>query len=201
MNASNGFPVSRLRAGLRMACLLAACIPVFFWTGCASSSGTKSQAAKGVILDSRQALYVPDPVVADSADSALARMGWGGGRFARELKKEILFQFNRKGVPTVEDSVQAKARLEVSLARYSQESAGASGFDGSARLATPEGERSIGFKKEAGGAEAPERDDPTVDNIRKIASTLVDGARRDPKAEKEKSKNGPEYTPTMMIIF
>lgn len=181
---------------IRPAIALLSAIALF---GCANFSG-QGRVAKSppVTVGSKIALYVAAPSVPDSVDSLLARIGWGGGRFPEELRKEIVFQFNRKGVAVVEDSLQADASLMPSVTGYVQDQA-SSHFEGSALLKTPAGERRIGFKKPKAGGRAPERDDPTVDNLRMIAAALVEEARKDPSAKKAKEEF--EYVPQMMILF
>lgn len=167
-------------------------------------SGCGHTARKGipenppVAIGSKDVLFVGVSAVSDTVDSLLGRIGWGEGRFSRELHKEIVFQFNRKGVATIEDSAQAKSALVVSVTGYVQGS-GSSQFEGVARLRTVAGERVIDFKKAPARGEAPERQDPTVDNLRMIASALVKEARENPDAKKKDSKA--EYVPQMMWIF
>jgi hypothetical protein len=163
--------------------------------GCAGSQGPKS----GPIVEAKGPVFVAMPALPDSLDSALAPLGWGGGRFARELRKEIRYQFNRKGQATPEDSAQAKALLTVNVTAYA--AAGGNAFAAAALLTTPSGARRMGFRKGPGRAEAPERDDPTVDDIRLIASSLVEDARRDPARSKRRDAEKSEYNPQMLILF
>lgn len=167
--------------------------------GCGHTSRNGSRKNPPIAVGPKDVLFVALPSVSDSVDTLLGRIGWGDGRFPRELQKEILFQLNRNGVATVEDSAQAKSALMVSVTGYDQGSESSSRFEGSARLRTEAGERVIDFKKSPARGESPERLDPTVDNLRMIASTLVKEARNDPKAKK-KAPN-PEYVPNMIIIF
>lgn len=174
--------------------LLAACL-----AGCGHTARNGNRANVPIEVGREDILFVAVPTVPDSVDTLLGHIGWGEGRFSRELHKEILFQLNRKGVATVEDSGQAKSALIVSVTGYLHGSGSSSRFEGNARLRTEAGERVIGFKKTPGRGEAPERQDPTVDNLRQIASTLVKEAREDPDAKKVDSKA--EYVPQMMILF
>ena len=169
------------------------------FSGCGHTLRNASPENPPVTIGPKDVLFVPVPLVADSVDTLLGRIGWGEGRFSRELQKEILFQLNRKGVATVEDSAQAKSALLISVTGYDQGSGSSSRFEGSARLKTEAGERVIDFKKSPARGEAPERQDPTVDNLRIIAATLVKEAGQDPRAKKRDPK--PEYVPQMMIIF
>lgn len=173
--------------------LLAACL-----AGCGHTARSGGRESPPIAVGPKDVLFVAAPFVSDSVDTLLGRIGWGEGRFSRELRKEILFQFNRDGVPTVADSAQAKSALRVSVDGYVQGDGSSSRFEGSARLMTEAGERVIEFKKSPVRGEAPERLDPTVDNLRMIASTIVNQARKDPKAKKAAK---PEYVPQMMIIF
>jgi hypothetical protein len=174
--------------------LLAAC-----FAGCGHTRQNGSRKNPEIAVGPKDVLFVALPIVSDTVDTLLGRIGWGEGRFSRELHKEILFQLNRKGVATVEDSAQAKSALLVSVTGYVHGAGASSRFDGSARLRTEAGERVIGFKKSPDRGEPPERQDPTVDNLRMIASTLVDEARRDPDAKKAAPKS--EYVPKLMILF
>lgn len=167
--------------------------------GCGHTVRNANNGNPIITVGPKDVLFVGAPSVSDSADSLLGRMGWGEGRFSRELRKEILFQFNRNGVPTVEDSAQAKSVLGVSITRYDQGSGSSSVYDVNATLRTEAGERMIEFKKSPARGEAPERLDPTVDNLRTIALTLVKMATKDPNAKKADAKT--EYVPQMMIIF
>lgn len=167
--------------------------------GCGHTVRNGSQKTPPIAVGPKDVLFVAAPFVSDSVDTLLGRIGWGEGRFSRELHKEILFQLNRNGVATVEDSAQAKSALMISVTGYDQASGSSSRFEGSARLRTEAGERLIGFKKSPARGESPERQDPTVDNLRIIAATLVKEARMDPNAEKKETK--PEYVPQMMILF
>jgi hypothetical protein len=170
--------------------------------GCGHTGHIVRNGSRGtppVAIGSKDVLFVAVPFVSDSVDTLLGRIGWGEGRFSRELHKEILFQLNRTGVATVEDSAQAKSALMISVTGYVQGSGSSSLFEGNARLRTEAGERVIEFKKSPARGEAPERQDPTVDNLRMIASTLVSEARKDPKAKSKEPKQ--EYVPQMMILF
>jgi|GEM_PF-2933990 len=181
---------------MRQAIALLSAIVLF---GCAGFSGQGRGAKTPAIkVGSKNALYVSAPSIPDSVDSLLARIGWGGGRFPAELRKEIIFQFNRKGVAVVEDSLKSDAGLRPVITGYVQETS-SSHFEGSALLKTPAGERRIDFKKSKPRGQAPERDDPTVDNLRMIAASLVDEARKDPS--KKKAKEEIEYVPQMFILF
>lgn len=169
------------------------------FAGCGHTVRNGSPEKSPISVGPKDVLFVAVPFVPDSVDTLLGRIGWGNGRFSRELQKEILFQLNRAGLATVEDSAQANSALRVSVTGYDQGSGATSRFEGNARLRTGAGERVILFKKSPARGEAPERPDPTVDNLRMIASTLVNEARRDPEAKKPAAK--PEYVPQMMIIF
>lgn len=167
--------------------------------GCANFSSQGRGAKQPVItVGSKNALYVSVPAVPDSVDSLLAGLGWGGGRFSSELRKEIIFQFNRKGVAAVEDSLKADASLIPSVTGYVQ-GGPSSYFEGNALLKTASGERRIEFKKPKSRGQAPERDDPTVDNLRMIAGALVEESRKDPKSKKAKEEI--EHVPRMFILF
>jgi hypothetical protein len=167
--------------------------------GCAHfSNRDRGPKTPPIAVGSKNSLYVAAPAVPDSVDSLLASVGWGGGRFSAELRKEIIFQFNRKGVAAVEDSLKADASLTSSVTGYVQDGA-SSHFEGGALLKTPAGERRIGFQKPRSRGQAPERDDPTVDNLRMIAAALVKESTKDPAAKKAKEKV--EYVPQMMILF
>jgi hypothetical protein len=167
--------------------------------GCGHTARTGSRANPPIAVGPKDLLFVAVPSVSDSVDTLLGRIGWGEGRFSRELQKEILFQLNREGVPTVEDTAKANSVLTVSVTGYVQGTGSSSRFEGSGRLRTGAGERVIDFKKSPARGEAPERQDPTVDNLRLIASTLVKEAQKDPNAGKTEAK--PKYVPQMMIIF
>lgn len=174
--------------------LLAVCL-----AGCGHTSRSGGGKTPRIEIGPKDVVFVAAPFVSDSVETLLGRIGWGEGRFSRELQKEILFQLNRNGVPTVDDSAQAESDLRVSVNGYVQGDGSSSRFEGSARLRTQSGERVIEFKKSPARGEAPERLDPTVDNLRMIASTIVNEARKDPKANKAAAK--PEYVPNMLIIF
>jgi hypothetical protein len=167
--------------------------------GCGHTVRNGGRENPTIAVGSKDVLFVAIPSVSDSVDTLLGRIGWGDGRFSRELHKEILFQLNRNGVPTVEDSTQAKSALMVSVTGYVQGSGSSSWFKGRARLKTETGERVIEFEKSQARGEAPERQDPTVDNLRMIATTLVKEAREDPDAKKKGSDS--EYIPNMMLLF
>ncbi|MEO6095533.1 MAG: hypothetical protein ABIW76_07605 [Fibrobacteria bacterium] len=167
--------------------------------GCGHTGGNGIRKNPAIAVGSKDVVFVPVPLVSDSLDTLLGRIGWGEGRFPRELQKEILFQLNRKGVATVEDSAQANSALLVSISVYEQGSGASSRFEGFARLRTGVGERVIDFKKSPARGEAPERQDPIIDNLRMIASSLVDEARKDPNSKKTDPKS--DYVPQMMIIF
>jgi hypothetical protein len=176
---------------------------VFLLTACLVACGligrSGSRKNPPILVGPKDVLFVAVPTISDSVDTLLSRIGWGEGRFPRELHKEILFQLNRKGVATVEDSAQAKSALLVSVTGYVQGAGSSSRFDGSARLRPEAGERVIGFKKKPDRGEAPERQDPTVDNLRMIASTLVEEARKDPDARKAVPES--EHVPKVMLLF
>lgn len=177
--------------------------PVFLVAACLAGCGHTAQNSKrenpSISVGPKDVLFVAQPIVTDSVDSLLGRLGWGDGRFSRELHKEILFQLNRKGVATVEDSSQGKSSMTVSVTGYDQGSGSASRFDGSARLRTEAGERVIDFSKSPARGEAPERQDPTVDNLRMIASTLVNAAYAEPVGKKKPKEF--EYVPSTLMIF
>lgn len=191
--AANGIFPSRLAVAVLAA--------VVCW-GCASTD-SRSVEARAVAVEGKEALYIAPPQVADSVDSALSRIGWGGGRMSRELRKELAYQFNRKGVATVEEGAPAPDTLTVELSDYAQGNGTASRFAVDATLRTPAGKRRIAFRQEPKGAGAPERDDPALDNIRKIAATLLKESRKDTAAEKGKAKRQqkPEYNPGLLMIF
>src|SRR5438128_1687314 len=87
-------------------------------TGCAGAAPAPE--APSVALSPKDVLYLPLPAVADSVDSALGRLGWGGGRFAEELRKEVAYQFNRKGVAVTADSAGANSYLTLRVETYAQ---------------------------------------------------------------------------------
>jgi len=191
-----------------------------FWSGCAAIRPVPAVKA-AVFASSKEALYVALPVVPGSVDSLLARMGWSGGRFAQELRKEIIFQLNRKGLAilqepaTLSDSAALRSTaagsagtasalsdtassLTVNLKEYVEGSGAPSHFQGDALLKTSAGERRFDFSKSPKRAEAPERSDPTVDNIRLIAESVVSEACKVPVTKK---RSEPEITPPLMMIF
>jgi hypothetical protein len=181
---------------------LAAALACVFLAGCAGNSNSaRGKEAVPVTVTPKDVLFLPIPETADSVDAALTPLGWGGGRFAAELRKEIAYQFNRKGVAVVEDGSQAAASLTVRVEAFLQGRKTVARFEGFAILKTPQGERRIAFgKAKTGGAEAPDRDDPTVDRIRSIAETVVASARENPEIKKKQNSNY-EYQPQMWILF
>jgi hypothetical protein len=186
-------------AALAGVAVFASILAAFFFTGCATAP--KSPAPAPVEVKGTEPLFVADPVLADSADSLLTGLGWGGGRLGRELKKEMVYQFNRRGVAVAEDSAKAKATLAVSLEEYSRKGE-ETRYSVSALLKTEAGERTIRLRKAPKGAEGPERDDPTVDNIRIIAAYLVEESGKDPRVKKKTpKKSDPEYYPAILIPF
>ncbi len=185
--------------GFRIGTALAG-VSALFYAGCAGIPASQPQPAS-VAVTGKEVLFVADPVIADSVDTLLSGLGWGGGRFSRELKKEMIYQFNRKGVAVAEDSSKAKAGLAVSCAQYSRDGS-STHFRFGAILTTPAGERYITVEKVPQRAEAPERDDPTVDNIRMIATSLVEQSGKDPSEAKKKAKaKGADYNPGLLLVF
>jgi cell division septation protein DedD len=143
-------------------------------------------------VEAKESLYVPRPAVPAAVDSVLAPLGWEPGKFAAELRKEIRYQLNRKGVATPDDSAGAAARLDVSVDRYEGKD-----YPGQARLTTPAGKREIGLRKPPKRKASEERDDPTVDNIRIIAAKLAEDVRSDPRHVKKQ----PEAFSGMIMLF
>lgn len=196
---------SNLHVNFASSWLLAVLFPtaVVFWSGCAATrSATPVKPA--IVASPKDALYVAVPAVPGSVDSALARMGWGSGRFAQELRQELVFQLNRKGIPTLPDTVTpadtsaARSSLAVRLSAYTEGGGAPSSFKGEAMLKTSLGERRFDFGKTPQRAEAPERADPTVDNIRQIAESIVAEACKAPETKKRPE---PEPMPPLMLIF
>lgn len=149
-----------------LAAALAAC---FGFAGCAPGYGLRARP----YVEAKDTLFVGMPTV-PAVDSSLSALGWDSARFADELRKELRFQLNRKGIVTPDDSAGAGSRLEVALDRYAMME-----FSGQARLTTPAGSRDIPFAKKRKGA--PENRDPTIDDIRKIAASLAEETRADPR--------------------
>jgi hypothetical protein len=185
-------------AAVRIAALFA-CLAMLPLTGCgANHPSPKKGPPNGIITTRKEALYVPLPKVSNPAESLLVRAGWGEGRLPQELRKEILYQFRRKGVPTVEDSARAASTLDVFLSEYEPGDGEASRYAVSATLKTPGGERRLEYRNKPGRADAPEREDPTLDDIRKMAKELVERSRRDPDARKDPYEEGDMG---LMMIF
>jgi hypothetical protein len=177
----------------------AACLAALVFAGCAAFSPQAVSKTKAVAVTGKDTLFVAPPSIADSAaDSLLARIGWGEGRLSRELRKEMVYQFKQRGVPMTEDSARAGVILSVVLSEYAQGGGAASHFSVNGLLRTRDGERRIAFRKEPGKAPAAERDDPAMDNVRVIATSMVEGSRKDPKAKKAKI---PEYNPGLILSF
>jgi hypothetical protein len=162
--------------------------------GCGAASHKPSPSASQVAVGSREELFVGLPVVSDSALSVLEALGWGDGRFQGELRKEIIFQFERKKVPIAKDSAGAEAWLDVRLVAY--DSGADSRYLGDALLRTVKGERRIGFGKSGTSDGSAQRSDPTVDHILHIAETLAAEARKRPAAGPT-----PEPRVQMWIMF
>lgn len=140
-----------------------------------------------MVLGAKDRLFVSRPALADTALASLSSLGWGEGRFQAELRDEIVYQFQRKGVPTVDDSTAAVAWLAVRLDSYENGPEGV-GYLGSGWLRKTHGERKLPIEKKK--AKDPERKDPTVDNIRAIAEAVVSQARK-PKAALRKESAVP----------
>jgi hypothetical protein len=199
-------PILYRPSGVTGPCLAAARIAILLivfasvpLTGCgASHPPMKAAPPNGIITTRKEPLYVPLPKVAVPAESLLARAGWGDGRLPQELRKELLYQFKRKGVPTVEDSAQAASTLDVFLSEYGPGDGEATRYAVSATLKTPGGERRLEYRNKPGRADAPEREDPTLDNIRKMAKELVERSRKDPDARKDPYEEGDMG---LMMIF
>jgi hypothetical protein len=162
-----------------MACLWAA--------GCAGGGSVRSRP----FVEAKGDLYVSAPAVPAEADSLLAGLGWGPGKFSAELRKELRYQLNRSGVATSDDTA-AKARLEIAFDKYD-----GSEYSGKARLTTPSGSRDIPLRKPSQGRASHERDDPTVDNIRFIAETVAPQVKADPRRAQKK----PEPFTGMIMLF
>jgi hypothetical protein len=183
----------------RKAILALACCAALALSGCGSSHPSlKAGPPNGIITTRKEALYIPLPKVANPAESLLARAGWGEGRLPEELRKELLYQFKRKGVPVVEDSTQSASRMNVFLSEYDPGEGGASRYVVSALLKTPGGERRLEYRNKPRWVDAPEREDPTLDNIRKMAKELVELSRKDPDARKDPLEGGDMG---LMMIF
>jgi hypothetical protein len=167
---------------------LMACLCGIWAAGCAGGSGLRGRP----YVEVKDNLYVPVPVVPPAVDSALVPLGWEPGKFAAELRKELRYQLNRKGVATPEDSAGAAARLDVSVDRYEGKD-----YTGQARLTTPAGAREIALRRSPKRNSSEERDDPTVDNIRIIAAKLAEDVRSDPRHVKKQ----PEAFSGMIMLF
>lgn len=156
--------------------------------GCSGSGALRARP----FVEAKDSLYVATPSIPSAVDSALAPLGWEPGKFAAELRKELRYQLNRKGVATPEDSAGAASRLEIAVDRYEGKD-----YSGQARLTTPAGAREIALSKPSKRKAADERDDPTVDNIRTIASKLAEDVRVDPRHPKKQ----PEAFSGMIMLF
>ncbi len=166
------------------------------WLGCAGiASSPQSPAVLSV--SAREPLFVVLPAVPDSVDTLLSRIGWVPGRFAQELRKEIVFQFHKKGMGTVEDSA-AKSVLALALSEYVEGGGLPSRFVGTVLLKTSQGSRSFKVGKAEQRAASIERPDPTVDNIRLIAELVVKEACRAPRNKKVPNS---EFNPPMLMLF
>lgn len=166
------------------------------WLGCAGTAPS-SQTTSTLSVSPREPLFVALPAVPDSVDSLLSRLGWVPGRFAQELRKELVFQFQKKGIATVEDSA-AKSTLALILKEYVEGGGLSSRFAGTAHLKTSQGTRLFTIGKSDQRAQSIERADPTVDNIRLIAESVVKETYR-----KSGIKKGPksEFNPPMLMLF
>lgn len=174
-----------------------AILAILFWNGCASLR-TPVSTKPAIYVSSKEPLFVGIPVVPDTVDSLLSHVGWGVNRFAQELQKEIVYQFNQKGIPTLPDSVGAKSILLVSLSTYVEAEGSPSSFTGNAILKTTQGEKPIRFGKAEKRAQALERSNPTVDNIRMIAEAIVTEARKQPVKPREEKR---DPTPQLLMVF
>ena len=168
-----------------------------FWLGCAGS-GRSSVDQPHIAADSKTKLFVSLLALPDTVDSALTHLGWGAGRFAQELRKEISYQLNRKGVATVEDSAVAQGFLTLSISEYAEGGGSPSRFSCEAQLRTAAGERRFTCAKSSKRAESLERSDPTVDNIRLIAQSVVTEAC---KTTEKKRKGNEDFNPPILMIF
>lgn len=184
------FPI-RLSQAPTAGALLCLCLCV---TNCASILKRPDSDAS-LTVGSQDILFVSLPELSDTAQGSLAALGWGEGRFQSELRKEIAFQFQQKGVPLTEDSASAKAWLAVRLKDY-QVGDHASGYRGDAGLKTAKGERQIPIRKPNTAGKGPERPDPTMDHIRDIAASVASQARKSATANM-----GAGTEPQMWIIF
>lgn len=161
--------------------------------GCGMTLRRPADSAARVSVERRDTLFIGMPAVPDSAQASLADLGWGGGRFQEELRKEIAFQFGRKRVALIDDSASAKAWLSVDIAAI--ELGKEPAYQGAAHLRTGKGEREIEFHNGRSRWRGAERSDPTVDYIRQIAETLVTEACRNPAS-------APKHeTPPHMLMF
>jgi hypothetical protein len=155
-------------------------------------------AAPGISVGAKDLVYVSAPVVADSAAARLAGLGWGD-RFAAEWRREVAYQFNRKGVAVTEDSAKATAFVSLRIDEYQASDEGKhSRYAGAAELRRGEGRRKVEIRSGGEGARIPEREDPTVDVIRAMSEAAVSGALKDPS---RKPPDKFEYQPQVWFIF
>ncbi len=190
-------PTFTNRTLLSRATLLALLVAVTgLLLGCAGiASSPQSPAVLSV--SAREPLFVVLPAVPDSVDTLLSRIGWVPGRFAQELRKEIVFQFHKKGMGTVEDSA-AKSVLALALSEYVEGGGLPSRFVGTVFLKTSQGSRSFKVGKAEQRAASIERPDPTVDNIRLIAELVVKEACQAPRNKKAPNS---DFNPPMLMLF
>jgi hypothetical protein len=164
--------------------------------GCAGIA-TSTQPTCVLSVSAREPLFVALPVVPDSVDTLLSQIGWVPGRFAQELRKELIFQFHKKGMGTIEDSA-AKSTLALTLSEYVEGGGLPSRFVGTVLLKTSQGSRLFKIGKAEQRAASIERPDPTVDNIRLIAEMVVKEACRAPRNKKAPNS---DFNPPMLMLF
>lgn len=138
---------------------------------CGAPLRKTSDSASHVVVGNRNVLYVGQPKISDTALSALEALDWSADRFHDELRKEIIFQFERKNVSITDDSASAQAWLDVRLLSY--EVGKEYPYQGDARLRTANGERQIELSRKWKASGKAVRSDPTVDYIRQIAEILA----------------------------
>jgi hypothetical protein len=141
-----------------------------FFLNCGGVPIKRGSAASTVAVGAKDRIFVSEPDLADTVEASLSALGWEGGRFKAELRKEIVYQYQRKGAIAVEDSIAAAAWLSVRLDTYGTGPDGF-GYLGGGCLRKSLDERDFTFGKSK--ARVPERQDPTVDNIRVIAESVV----------------------------
>ncbi len=164
--------------------------------GCAAVQARPEKLTKDdPSMNSHSLLFVEKPSLPDSADSLLASQGWGQGRLAAELRKEIVFQCEKKKIPITEDSAKANCWLGVRLDDYVQGNGNPSRYSGWARLSNQKKTRQIPFGKKSGD---DERSDPAVDNIRVMVQTIIKEGARNYNSDDERDT---PIVPQSFILF